>query len=198
MTTIIDRLIEHSDRHREADEFIQGHYARGHRGCVIGCAVRDCVAEGALPKSTSPDDHEALSRATGVPEMVLHLADMFFECSIASEAPSWSPRFWRAARGRDLSLAWPRFARWLLSEPDSPPMYAASQDDSVRDAIVGVARLYREWLDTGQKPARDRFAAAAEAAWAARAAAAWAAQRALRDKFIEIIESCPTMGDAAP
>lgn len=89
------KLIECSDAHCAADEFIAGHYDWHGGACAIGCAVRDCQKMGILDASLDPSDHAALASATGLPKMVLLLQDHVFEGLSDEERPHWPPRFWR-------------------------------------------------------------------------------------------------------
>jgi len=189
-TKVIDAIIVGADKHREADDFIKGTYAKfeeyGFRGCAIGCAIHDAKQAGHLPESLEDGDHAGLSAATGIPETLLRLEDSIYE-GLATNT-SWPGRFARAARHRDLTMAWPRFALWLLSDETSP-MWKSAQDSIVKQTIDGVVSLYNEWIDTGEIPSEDKWVAArdstdavadvadADAAWAAASAAARAAAR---------------------
>ncbi|MCB1745516.1 MAG: hypothetical protein KDK91_34440, partial [Gammaproteobacteria bacterium] len=166
MNDIIAQLIERADAHREADEYIAGTYGdlrEWEGGCAIGCAIHDLVHMGVLPATTDTGDHAAIAEVTGIPEQLLQLEDAIFENLPDEERPAWPGCFLRAAHGRDLSMAWPKFALWLLSDPSSP-MYGPAQDNRARNAIAGVADLYREWVDTGTRPPKSKWAAARAAA----------------------------------
>jgi len=187
-TKAIDVLIAGADRHRKADEFIAGDYDGwdGERpgACDIGCAAKDLIHAGLMPSSASVGDYRAISDATGIPVELLQLEDSIFEGLPESDRPAWPGRFARAAKDRDLDLAWPRFAHWLLSADDSP-MRDGARNPGVSEAVRRVASLFAEWID-GRRPAESawsaarsaaRFAgsAARSAAWFAAWFAAWSA-----------------------
>ena len=65
-------------------------------------------------------------------------------------------------------------------------MHGPAQHGLVRDAIAGVANLYREWIDSGKSPTEERWAAAGAAA----RAAAW---RTMADRMIMEMEACPAL-----
>lgn len=200
--TTIDLLIGCADAHREADEYRAGAYGRfkpdGERieACSIGCSVIDLQRAGKLPPDIDTGDHAALSRETGIPEHVLHTVDRIFEGLPAEDRPALSGRFFRAARGdgrpRDLSLVWPRFAVWLLTDPEHGVQQRTAAGSAQRTHVDWVAALWQRVIEgESVESLREEFRAraslsavaevSAAASWTAAwvgSAAAWAAARA--------------------
>lgn len=166
-----DEYLDRVRAHRAADEIVQGQYWRNGKGCAIGCTLHS-------------GDHEAYEAELGIPVRLAHLEDNIFEGLGVEAAKAWPERFLSAINpGADLSMVWPKFALWLLTDSKHGVIqYAGARDQS---AIVGVANLYRTWLDTGVKPSasefRDAARDAADAARAAYAAAAYAVYAAVYD-----------------
>jgi hypothetical protein len=173
--------------HRRADRIVQGSYGaligKKWKGCAVACSIRslDQLDKG---QTTSPyNDHGLLARRLGIPLVLAHLEDRIFEGLPRPTALEWPARFAEAIPvGADLSGVWPLFALWLLTdEKHGVRQYAKT--DRVRDAIDGVAALYRREV-AGEKPSIEEWraarsvaansyanAAAANAAYAAYAAA---------------------------
>ena len=195
-------------RHRKLDQIVSGCYWQGNKGCALGCSWH----------GNSQSECVTIAAGHGFPPEVSGLEDSIFEGLARTCAPehlNFPLAVIRAAgEGKDLSMVWPRFALWLLSE-DGSPITAKERAQAV---VVNVADLFREWIETGNKPSRNRFdvaagaaraARAAGAAWAAEAAeaaraaraarAAWAARaagwRVMRDKLITLIEESPHATD---
>ena len=172
--TAKEKYLSRVRQHRKADELIKGLYWQGGKGCAVGCTVHS-------------SDHSAYERELGIPETLARLEDAIFESLPNDEALAWPEAFLDAPEvGADLSMVWPRFALWLLSDSKHGVIRFAGERKGVADAISGVAALYARWVETGEKPSADEFEAAAaaaeaaEAAWPAAAAwaAAWAATEA--------------------
>ena len=66
----------------------------------------------------------------------------------------------RAALGTDLSLVCPRFTHWLLTADDSPQVVGIRERE-FREPIAGIAALFAKWIESGERPPRESFDAAA-------------------------------------
>src|ERR1700753_4283621 len=158
------QLIALADAHQAADEYQAGHCDWRGGACSIGCTLRDAEKIG-LIKNVHLGNHEVWGKCSGIGEPMAHLQDRIFEwlSETGGDAAGFTPKVLRAIRcGADYSMAWPRIAIFLLEG------LRHTEDIKVKDAIDGVLLLYREWVETNQKPAEKRFAASA--ARAARAA----------------------------
>jgi hypothetical protein len=65
--------------------------------------------------------------------------------------------------GADLSLLWPKFSLWLLTDAKAGVIRFAKKS-ATRAAIEGVSALYARWIDTGKKPEREEWIKARNAA----------------------------------
>ena len=179
--------------HKEQDKIVQGTYQddeeRDHylvngwsfksfgRGCAVGCSIESLRIITART-DLEYDDHVAYEELIGVPRILARLEDGIFEKLPIEEARDWPIRFAAAIPvGADLSLVWPRFAVWLLADPqDGVIQFAKTQKQ--RQVIQAVADLYGRRVE-GQEPTESEWRAAAyAAAYAADAAAAYAADDA--------------------
>lgn len=174
-TATLDELYAH----QEADRIVQGVYWDGkeRRGCAVGCLTHD------------PDGgHDLYPERWGIPTPLAYLEDEIFEALPAGEAKGWPLRFMSAIPvGADLSGVWPRFAIWLLTDPE----WGVEQTTDAED-VKWVCRLvadgYRKILAGGISEAEAaRITRAARDARAARASrSAYVAASA--DKLIELLE----------
>ena len=177
------QLVESLERHAAVDAFIKGRYWSDGKGCAVGCSLHDFHAE--------PGDHAAYEPLFGIPQVLARLEDGIFEGLPIDAAKEWPLRFARAVRpGADLTSVWPKFAVWLLVDPEHGVIRYA-KTDATRKAIQDVADGYvagiegrplirDEWMNLRRAAAAaadaDAYAAAAAyAAYAAYAAAAAAA-----------------------
>jgi hypothetical protein len=165
--------------HRAADRIVAGTYDGIYDaadappgawiyGCAVGCSLRSC-AEIAGIKITNYSDHARYEPLIGVPEIIARLEDRIFEGLTGDAQLDWPVRFGEALpEGADLSMVWPRFALWLLSE-EVPQRTIRGTSLA---ALADVATLYSEWC-AGTKPAMNRWVKAREnvAAYADAAAA---------------------------
>ena len=157
--------------HRAADQLVKGQYWEGGKGCAVGCTIHS-------------GNHFEYEGRFGIPVVIARLEDRIFEGLPNALAMEWPERLMSAIRvGADLSMAWPQFALWLLTEELAP---RARKHAECAAALVDVAALYREWCE-GEKPSATRWqtardaAAAADAAYASAAAADAAAAAAAAD-----------------
>ncbi len=176
-------LLEEIVKHRAADEIVQGSYG-GKSGpwCAVGCAVHSLNVR--LDKDYNTGDHSVYETELGIPRVLAKLEDRIFEGLKPELAKDFPQRFIEAVPvGVDLSVVWPQFALWLLSD-ETNGVIRFAKTDRTKDAINGVAALYKrvvagevvgiaEWR--AARNAAAYAAAAADADYAAYAAAAAAA-----------------------
>jgi len=169
--------------HREANRLICGTGWNGERGCAVGCTLETY-------------NHELYPEYIGYPVELAYLEDAIFEGLGRHDKHAcldFPLQFLdAAAEGADLSMVWPKYSLTTLSDPKSPIIRASN--DIVRPAIAGVAALFREWVETGVKPSKDRFVAAGSAAWAAaRAARSAAAWKWRRNLLLRLLREAPVV-----
>lgn len=188
-SAVKDKYLSRIKAHREADELVAGcgwEKNRHVRGCAVGCTF-------------DKYDHSRGPVEIGFPEELMHLEDAIFEglANGGGDHLAFPAAFLAAVRpGADLSLVWPRFTLWLLTDTESPS-FVGSQHETVKDACEEVAGLYREWCETGIKPEKSRFESAAESAARSAARSAWSAARSaesaartkMRDKLLELLHA---------
>ncbi len=186
------KLVKLADAHQKADEYRSGHYEwKGGGACSIGCTIRDAVKLKILPKETSCGSHGGWGNASGIGIIMARLQDSIFEglSRTDSDAAAFTPKVIRAIQcGKDYSMAWPKIAVYILREE----LPKTTKNERSLKAINGVAELYEEWLKTGVKPSKERFADAADAAAYAADAAAYAYARKafwvrMSEKFIAVL-----------
>ena len=125
--------------HAAADQIIQGKYWEKGKGCAVGCTIHG-------------DDHSQYEVELGIPRLIARLEDRIFEGMNLADAKLWPERFLSAIPvGADLSMVWPRFAVWLLTDEKDGVINRAKSDDS-KKAIQRVADLYTRLIN-GDKPA---------------------------------------------
>ena len=162
--------------HAERDQFRRGHYTEGElspeggfTGCAVGCSIHG-------------SNHQGYESQIGVPMVLARLEDRIFESLAVLDLPAakaWPVDFMGAIReGADLGMVWPRFALWLLADPEDGVLRLAKRPAATA-AIKGVTGLYEEWVTSGKKPDVERWRAARSAA--AAYAAAYAAADAAAD-----------------
>ena len=138
--------------HQLADQLIQKTTwdDKTQKGCAIGCTLHNY-------------SHSAYENELGIPRVLARLEDGIFEGLSVPDSKQWPARFLEAIQvGADLSMVWPRFAHWLLADPDFGVIRHAKTDTS-KKAISGVAALYYRWI-SGENPVRKEWATAADAA----------------------------------
>jgi hypothetical protein len=177
-----EKYLERVRAHRAADELIKGTGWANGKGCAVGCTLHRY-------------SHAAYESELGIPRVLAHLEDRLFESMPNAKAMEWPEQFLAAIKpGADLSLVWPQFAVWMLTDPQYGVLQYATTEQT-RKSIGAVADLYAreatgetvpetEWraaaaaADAAADAAYRAADAAADAAYRAAAAAADAAYRA--------------------
>src|SRR5271165_1429994 len=133
--------------HRAADQLRQGfgYWDKDDegefRGCAVGCTLHS-------------NDHSAYETELGIPRILARLEDGIFEDLPMDRAQSWPEEFLSVIPvGADLSLVWPKFAIWMLSDEVWGVRKYAHSDGS-RAAIDFVVALYHRKI-AGDCPTRD-------------------------------------------
>ena len=193
-------LIGQLQAHRAADHFIRGSYGEGEgdqfRGCAVGCSIESLNRISGSCHCHS--DHSCYEPGFGVPQLLAKLQDRLFEGMPKADAMEWPLQFWEAIEvGADLTMVWPRFAHWMLNDPNDGVIRFA-KTENVRNAILAVTALFERWIG-GDKPSLNEWrdaAAAYAAAYAADAAAAAdgarsAAYNKQSLKLIELMKAAP-------
>ena len=159
--------------HRAADQIIHGTYWKDGKGCAVGCTVHS-------------SSHAAYETELGIPRLLARLEDGIFEALGNGQATEWPEQFLDAISvGADLSLVWPQFAIWMLTDETWGVLQFAKSDLAKR-AIIAVSDAYRKvvsgekvdfgvWRDLSASAAAASAAAAAYADADAAYAAAYAA-----------------------
>jgi hypothetical protein len=169
-TTILAQLAVH----RAADELIKGRYWKNGKGCAVACTLHS-------------SDHAEYETRFGIPRILARLEDRIFEGLPNASAQAWPEQFMGAIRpGADLTMVWPRFALWLLTEELS----RFAKRPKTTAALAEAGALYREWCNTGKNPNRERWVMARAAAVAAYAAAvaAYACGKAYQRHAAKLVE----------
>ena len=166
-------------KHRKADQLVQGYgYWEDGKGCAVGCTLH----------GSNHGDYEI---ELGIPRVLAFLEDGFFENLSVEEARAWPEAFLDAIPvGADLELVWPKFAHWMLVDPELGVIEFATTP-ATKKAVEDVAALYARWI-AGDKPAEDEWlkaeASAASADWAAREKH----YSAMSQRLIVILKECST------
>jgi hypothetical protein len=154
------KYVERVKAHQAADEITQGFYWENGKGCAVGCTI-----EGS--------QHARYETELGIPRIIARLEDRIFEGLTDEEAKKFPLKFLQAIKpGANLSMVWPKFVVWLLSdEKDGVTKFAKTE--RTRNSITAVTELYKRRL-RGDEPTYDEWHAdaAADAAYAAADAAA--------------------------
>lgn len=162
-------LLEEMRKHREMDMLVRGTYGESSpkigggeewHGCAIACSLRSLDIVRGKPVAKGYYAHARYPDELGIPLQLAYLEDRIFERLTLEEAMGWPERFAQSIQvGADLSLVWPRFAVWLLSDRDHGTIRYARLDRS-RDSIEAVVALFRRWIDRGERPPSEEWRAA--------------------------------------
>jgi hypothetical protein len=97
------------------------------------------------------DDHDSYCISTGIPTALLHLQDSIFERLLACDAVLFPEQFLDAIKvDADLSLVWPHFAVFLLTD-DEHGMLQYAYKSSDQETLSDVAYLYQQTIDGHHK-----------------------------------------------
>lgn len=112
-------LVAEIRKHREQDQVVQGSYGEDStgkfRGCAVGCAIHSLADINGTFLFT--DDHGIYERELGIPRILAELQDVIHEGLSDESFPTWPERFMEAVpTEKDLSLAFPKFALWFLTD----------------------------------------------------------------------------------
>ena len=160
-----DLYLNRVEEHRKADQLIQGYgYWEDGKGCAVGCTLHS-------------GKHSSYESKLGIPQILAHLEEHIFEKLPKENARLWPEQFLAAIRpGADLSMIWPKFAVWLLVDPEHGVVKFAKNAAPVQ----AVADLYQRRTD-GDEPSVQEWESARRAAAAAYDDAAYAAADAAAD-----------------
>src|ERR1019366_3865717 len=115
--------------HRLADEIIHGKYWENGKGCAVGCTVHS-------------NQHAAYESELGIPRILARLEDGIFESLSNGLALTWPERFLEAIKpGTDLSMVWPKFAVWMLTD-EKYGVIKFSKSDAQRESIQTISDMY--------------------------------------------------------
>src|SRR3990167_8245677 len=174
------KYLDRVKAHRKADNLIKGTGWENGKGCAVGCTLEKY-------------EHKAYDNELGIPRYLAQIEDAIFEGLPKAEAMLWPEQFLGAIKpGADLSLVFPRFMAWMLSDPNDGVIHFA--DERGKKAIRGVVDLFLKWTKTGKDGGYSARAAAENTARAAARAAAEntaraATYRRMAEKLIELLES---------
>jgi len=144
--------------HQKADEIVKGQYWENGKGCAVGCTVHS-------------NQHSAYEDELGIPRILAMLEDGIFENIPNDLAQKWPERFLKAIKvGVDLSMVWPKFAVWMLTDKEFGVLQFARSDAS-KKSIQDVSDAYQSYIENSKIEINWRklksAAAAAAAAYAA-------------------------------
>jgi len=152
------QLLAQLQRHRDADEIVQGRYWEGGKGCAVGCSVHG-------------NDHGLYEIRFGIPMMLARLEDRIFEGLPNEVAKEWPVRFTNSVPiGSDLSLVGWKFIHWAVSE--AVRKHAKPETARQCEAAIDVLRRRAEGIPVLVKEASEAKKASAASASAAYASAA--------------------------
>ncbi len=157
--------------HEKADEIMQGYgYWKNGKGCAVGCTLHG-------------DSHADYETELGIPRIIARLEDGIFEQLPNDLAKTWPRRFLECIKpGADLSMVWPKFAAWMLTDEEWGVIKFA-KSDAQRESIQTISDMYLFKIEGAELDAEDWLEArrAADAYTYAYAAAAAAAADAYAD-----------------
>jgi hypothetical protein len=160
---IKDKYLKRVAAHEVADEIVQAYgYWTGGKGCAIGCTLHGSY-------------HEDYETELGIPRVIARLEDGIFEGLPNDLAKTWPRRFLECIKpGADLSLVWPKFAVWMLTDEEFGVIKFA-RTNAQRESIQAISDMYLFKIEGAEIDSADwRQARASAAAAAAYAAAAYA------------------------
>ncbi len=194
-------LLTEIEKHRQADQILQGTYGKEEsgiwRGCAVGCSIHSLsIMEG---KDLKTSDHHLYETELGIPEALAHLEDRIFEGLPKEKALLWPGRFIQAVSPEaDLSLVLPKFYLKLLIDKEHGVKQYALEDG--KKAIDMVVKVHRNHIKTGSVD-ESAWSAAESAAWSAAESAAesaaWSAAESARSAAESAAESARSAAESA-
>jgi len=156
---IKEKYLNRLKEHHAADEIIKGQYWNKGKGCAVGCTIHS-------------GKHKNYETELGIPKILARLEDVIFENLPNKNAQVWPIDFLSAIEpGSDLSMVWPKFALWLLIDPEFGVVKFA-KTERTRELINKGTAIYKEKIN-GENIGISRWTAAdadADAAYAYAAA----------------------------
>ena len=135
---IKQRILNQLKAHYDADEIVKGRYWENGKGCAVGCTIYG-------------SDHSEYETLFGIPIILAILEDRLFERLPTNRAKDWPIRFMSSIRvGVDLSLVWPKFAHWMITNPTSGLIRTLKDDKEACSLAECVADLYTEIINGNQ------------------------------------------------
>jgi hypothetical protein len=164
-------FVKEIKRHQEADQIIQGTYAKGSgknwKGCAVGCSIHSLNR--IKKKTYKTSNHSVYETELGIPRQLAYLEDRIFEGLDVKTSKEWPLRFSQAIRpGADLSLVVSKFMVAVLKDENFGVYKFAHRDG--KKAIDNVVALYERKL-SGSEPTREEWLEARDEASLARRAA---------------------------
>jgi hypothetical protein len=170
--------------HAAADEIAHGYYWKGGKGCAVGCTIHG-------------SNHVKYETELGIPRILAKLEDGIFESLENGRSKAWPEQFLSAvAVGSDLSLVWPKFAIWLLTDPKFGVLQYAKTEKS-KKPINDVAEAYSLVVSGSRKEIDWSALRAAAAAYAYAAYAYAAAYAAAAYAYADAAYAAAAAADAA-
>jgi len=144
-------LVAEIIKHREQDRVVQGTYGHGNgknfRGCAVGCSIHSLFI--VTGEYYSPRYHQAYEKELGIPTVLGELQDVIHEGLSDEDFPTWPERFMEAVPTEaDLSLVFPRFALWLLSDEVYGVLHKVETDEE-REVISSAIGLCSRTITNG-------------------------------------------------
>ena len=139
-------------KHREQDRVVQGTYGEkgeeNFRGCAVGCSIHSLFI--ITGRHYRPYNHEAYETELGIPRILGELQDVIHEGLSDADFPTWPERFMAAVPiETDLSLVFPKFALWLLSDEVYGVLHKAKTDEE-REIISSAIDLCHRTIADGE------------------------------------------------
>lgn len=191
--------------HKKADNFIQGVYNEGLKGCAVGCALKSVAKIKGI--QIEFNNHKEYETHLGIPKWLAHLEDRIFEGVSVERSKKWPLEFARAiSEGSDLEKVKAPFMIYVMQsalkafDNDKYPDIVQSINSVIDLYVIGEATTW-DFIEARRQAlaARslyfDATTYAAAAAAYADAAVTYAYARSntyeqLADKLLELLREC--------
>jgi hypothetical protein len=188
-------LLKEIEKHRKADEIIQGTYGK-HDGskfkaCAVGCSI---YSLGQIQgKTYSTSDHFVYETELGIPEWLARLEDTIFEGLPVEEGKKWPGLFAKSiAVGVNLEpIRW-QFSAFLLRENIKRVLALKDISDELKTQVVDAIRGVLVVTETGEWN-ESAMSAAESVAWIA----ARSAERAAKIAAVSVEWSAMSAAESA-